>query len=717
MKILVQSFFMLFLIVFSSSMLAQTPRFDSLKKGLLSQKEDTSKVNTLVALANALLLRNDFNTALQKANEAFSLSDKLKYTDGKGFAIQCIGSINEMQDNFPEAIANYNKALKFFKESANKNKIADVYTSIASSYNGQDNSVMALENMYKALKVYEETGLKEGLAMTYVMIGGNETRSNDYASAETNFVKALKIFQELRDKGGVAVCYNMLGDILFKTGKYDEALKRQLLALENYDKSEKWNRAACLRGIGNIYEIQGALSVDKQITKNKFNAALEEYTQAIKLLTEAGAGWIVYDAYTDIARLYIRMGYLVKAETYVNESLKYFIEHPEKNDLEVVYKVLTQLDSAKGDFASAYAHHKLYIYHRDSSGIETSLRQVQSLKMQFEYDKKEAADKKIQEQKENLAQRTRNLQYMAIGIVVIIAFFLFLYSRQNRKARNRIEKAYEELRDTQQQLIQREKMASLGELTAGIAHEIQNPLNFVNNFSDVNTELLQELKSELQADNKQEVFSLADDIIENEQKINLHGKRADAIVKGMLQHSRSNTSKKEPTDINKLADEYLRLCYHGLRAKDPFFNATMQTDFDESIEKINIIPQDIGRVLLNLYTNAFYAVHEKKKNTPLRQLAESEKEYEPLVNVTTKSIKLPSGSLGVLISVKDNGNGIPPRVLDKIFQPFFTTKPTGQGTGLGLSLSYDIVKAHGGELKVKTKEGEGSEFIIQLHTE
>jgi len=264
-----------------------------------------------------------------------------------------------------------------------------------------------------------------------------------------------------------------------------------------------------------------------------------------------------------------------------------------------------------------------------------------------------------------------------------------------------IEKAYHELRSTQAQLIQSEKMASLGELTAGIAHEIQNPLNFVNNFSELNSELIKELKDEVIKGNMDEVSALANDIESNSEKINLHGKRADAIVKGMLQHSRTSTGKKEPTDINAIADEYLRLAYHGLRAKDKSFNATMKTDFDETIGNINIIPQDIGRVILNLITNAFYVVYEKKK-----QLGDT---YEPSVSVSTKKA---NGKIEV--SVKDNGNGIPQKVLDKIFQPFFTTKPTGQGTGLGLSLSYDIVKAHGGEIKVKTKEGEGSEFIIQL---
>jgi signal transduction histidine kinase len=264
-----------------------------------------------------------------------------------------------------------------------------------------------------------------------------------------------------------------------------------------------------------------------------------------------------------------------------------------------------------------------------------------------------------------------------------------------------LQKSLEDLKATQTQLIQSEKMASLGELTAGIAHEIQNPLNFINNFSEVNTELIAEMKEEIEKGNLEEVKAIANDIAANEEKIAHHGKRADGIVKGMLQHSRTGNRQKEPTDINALADEYLRLAYHGLRAKDKSFNATMKTDFDESIGNINIITQDIGRVILNLITNAFYAVSEKKK-----KVSEG---YEPTVSISTKKM---GGNIEV--RVKDNGNGIPKKVLDKIFQPFFTTKPSGEGTGLGLSLSYDIIKAHNGELKVETKEGEGAEFIIIL---
>ncbi len=304
--------------------------------------------------------------------------------------------------------------------------------------------------------------------------------------------------------------------------------------------------------------------------------------------------------------------------------------------------------------------------------------------------------------------------YVLYILVFISGIFLFIRWRTRALMKEKtmleekvntrtaeLHESLENLKATQGQLIQSEKMASLGELTAGIAHEIQNPLNFVNNFSDLNRELLVEMKEEMNNGNIEDAKAIAEDVISNEEKINLHGKRADAIVKGMLQHSRSSSGVKEPTDINALADEYFRLAYHGLRAKDKSFNVTMNTDLDESAGLIRVIPQDMGRVILNLITNAFYAVDEKKKS--------GLEVYEPTVSVSTKK---EHGK--VEIRVADNGNGIPQKVLDKIFQPFFTTKPTGVGTGLGLSLSYDIVKAHGGEIKVETKEGEGTTFTIQL---
>ena len=272
-----------------------------------------------------------------------------------------------------------------------------------------------------------------------------------------------------------------------------------------------------------------------------------------------------------------------------------------------------------------------------------------------------------------------------------------------------LRKSLVDLQASQNQLIQSEKMASLGELTAGIAHEIQNPLNFVNNFSEVSNELIVELKEEIENGNYEEVKAIAKNIEENQLRINYHGKRADAIVKGMLQHSRTNSGQKSPVDVNALVDEFLRLAYHGFRAKDIAFNATLKSDYDTAIEVINVIPQDLGRVILNLINNALYAVNEKRKQTT--------GDYEPTVTVTTRKINFVEafGNIAKLeIIVKDNGIGIPQQILEKIYQPFFTTKPAGQGTGLGLSLSYDIIKAHGGELKVETRENEGSEFVISL---
>ena len=312
-----------------------------------------------------------------------------------------------------------------------------------------------------------------------------------------------------------------------------------------------------------------------------------------------------------------------------------------------------------------------------------------------------AAD--ISDENWNLLKRTASvfsLAYSRFKDLTQARFDLQLLKEEKKRA----EEALSELQTTQTQLIQSEKMASLGELTAGIAHEIQNPLNFVNNFSEVSKELLEEMLEEIENGDMEEVKAIMSDVVQNLEKINHHGNRADGIVKGMLQHSRAGGDKKEPTDINALADEYLRLAYHGLRAKDKSFNSELVTDFDDTIKTIEAIPQDIGRVILNLLTNAFYVVNEKKKL--------GIKDYEPTVAISTKKKQN-----SIIITVTDNGNGMPESVKEKIFQPFFTTKPTGQGTGLGLSMSYDIVtKGHGGELKVETKEAEGTTFIIKLPT-
>jgi signal transduction histidine kinase len=426
---------------------------------------------------------------------------------------------------------------------------------------------------------------------------------------------------------------------------------------------------------------------------------------------------------------YMLFGDLAFAQKNIPAALKYYNLAPFPLGLAMVYQSMERSDSAvfyanktmeggelqksplvkmmaakilakefeKSDPLKSNKYLKIYIEASDTLNSAEKRKQLEMITLNEQ-------QLGFEQQEKETAFRNRIIQISFIGILFFLALFSLQLWRNNRfkqKANLKLETSYVELKATQAQLIQSEKMASLGELTAGIAHEIQNPLNFVNNFSEVNQELVDELQAELKSGNIDDAIAISNNIKDNENKINQHGKRADAIVKGMLQHSQSSSGVKEAADINALADEYLRLAYHGLRAKDKNFNATLKTEFDNSIAKINIIPQDIGRVLLNLINNAFYAVNERSK--------EIGNEYEPLVMLRTRKL-----NDKIEISVSDNGNGIPQKVLDKIFQPFFTTKPTGQGTGLGLSLSYDIVKAHGGELRVETKEGEGSVFIIQL---
>ncbi|MEO7046858.1 MAG: ATP-binding protein, partial [Ferruginibacter sp.] len=384
--------------------------------------------------------------------------------------------------------------------------------------------------------------------------------------------------------------------------------------------------------------------------------------------------------------------------------------------LSVIYSsagLLADLYKQQSKYDSAVKYMTIESQYKDSVSGNEALQRLQAIASEQQF--KEMEQQKAKEDAVTAYKATLKTWYFLGGLLLLLLIIAFMYRTNKQRSRSKmeIEKAYNNLKDTQAQLIQSEKMASLGELTAGIAHEIQNPLNFVNNFSELNTELIDEIKTAIDKNDYEEVKALAKDVDENEQKILFHGKRADAIVKGMLQHSRSSTGVKEPTDINALCDEYLRLSYHGLRAKDKSFNATMVTDFDDSIGKINILPQELGRVILNLLTNAFYAVDEKKKEAP--QPPKGGAEYVPTVSISTKRIGPPSGAEGLSITVSDNGNGIPQNVIDKIFQPFFTTKPTGQGTGLGLSMSYDIItKGHAGTITAETIEKKGTTFKIIL---
>ena len=544
------------------------------------------------------------------------------------------------------------------------------------------------------------------LALTHSMFAILQQQVDNTTQAIMHFKEAKLIGEKIGNPTRVLRADQMLGDIYRNLNKLDSAMTFEINA-------EHISVQSGIKGfLSEILSVKGDIYFKKRDKKS----AKQFYYEGLQSAKEQNNLVGLVQNYFGLTKCYLsennKDSSLLYAEKAVRSLKDFGALSGREYNIGTAYENLYHSYQLSNQFDSAFKYLRLALVTKDSLYKKRikSLAEFQNLSFQEQLRLQE-----LEKERAVFQYRARTYAMLGgLGVVLLIALILYRNNRQKQKANLVLERTLNNLKTTQSQLIQSEKMASLGELTAGIAHEIQNPLNFVNNFSEVNKELLIELKDEIEKGNYGEVKAIAKDVIENEQKINNHGKRSDAIVKGMLQHSRASTGKKELTDINALADEYLRLSYHGLRAKDKSFEANFKTYFDNSIGKINIIPQDIGRVLLNLYNNAFYAVNEKKRNL--------NNEYEPTVTVSTsRSLSLPTGQAGlgegrgeVRIRVKDNGNGIPQKVLNKIFQPFFTTKPTGQGTGLGLSLSYDIVKAHGGEIKVESKEGEGAEFIIIL---
>ena len=582
------------------------------------------------------------------------------------------------------------------------------------SYNilfSKPDSAMLLAQEGKRLA--REINYPAGEILCEAQIGSVWWIMGDYTKANEIFLNCLKSSEEINDTTALVWSLAWLASGYRDEGNFQEALKycKRGMNIPKIWTAKVWNTV-----MGSIYQamikpdsaliflLRGDLNDGwGQVVMGHTHAALgneiqaaDHYKKSIPLLS-------LDNNLKDLAYAYIGLARLHEKKNEIDSSIYYaqkgFIIAQNASFKKWLYETCLILSrvNEKNDPRQALYYHKLAISARDSMFNLQHITQFLNSRFNEQFDQLQAESARI-----SYKNKIRIYIFsILIGFLILLALILWKNNRQKQKSKTKIEKAYTELKATQQQLIQSEKMASLGELTAGIAHEIQNPLNFVNIFSEVSNELVDEMKSGLAAGNMQLANEIADDIKQNLEKINHHGKRADAIVKGMLQHSRSSTGQKEPTGINALCDEYLRLAYHGFKAKDRSFNATMKTNFDESIGKINVIPQDMGRVILNLINNAFYAVDERRK-----QQGDG---YEPTVSVSTKQ-----GKDKVEVKVKDNGNGIPQKVLDKIFQPFFTTKPTGQGTGLGLSLAYDIVKAHGGELRVITNEGEGSEFIIQI---
>jgi len=623
-------------------------------KTLLKYPKDINEVKRLIDVAgNYRFSKPDSSIII--AEEALSLSRQLNFVSGEGQALITLGEDHRLGGDFPQALEALFHALQISRGIGDQQMEAGCLNFIGVAYVDLGESRQGLNYLFQSQRLNEKFSFTIMNCFGLTCIGVAYEQLNILDSALFFHQQAYQVltsinFMDITRSPLRSLVLRHLGDIQYRLGNYDKALGYYREVISNND----------LLNISN----------------SQFQVA--EYFFNIKNNADSS---------------------LYYALLAFNNGHRSF----QKTSVLAASRILAKLYKQKNKLDSAYYYHEIALEMNDSLFGSEKTHKLQLLAINEQQRQQE-----IQQEKEKFTNRIRIYVLLsAVGLFLLLAIIFYRNNRQKQKANKVLEDTLGNLRSTQSQLIQSEKMASLGELTAGIAHEIQNPLNFVNNFAEVNEELLKELNEEVDKRNLEEVTAIAKDITFNSEKIKHHGKRADAIVKGMLQHSRSSSGQKESTDINALCDEYLRLAYHGLRAKDKSFNANTKTDFDNSVGKINIVPQEIGRVILNLINNAFYAACMPPPGAG--EFNDPGYKREPTVWIRTKK----SGDK-VLISVKDNGPGIPQKIMYKIFQPFFTTKPTGQGTGLGLSLSYDIVKAHGGEIKVTTKENEGTEFIITL---
>ena len=630
--------------------LPKTNTIDSLKRELTKAENDSIRIFIMQRIGFYSVHLN-VDSALQYYNAALLLASQRSYAWGETRLLASLSGVMVQQGKFPEA----------------------------------------LEFLFKALKIAEDNKITYDIARANRRLSYVYSALENFPKAIAYLLKALHVDEAAQDSGKTAIDHFGLADAYEKINKLDSATFHMNIAFKqkNFIKDL----------MQDVYETNGNI----QIKKKNYERASFNYKEGLNQAQINSDLVSSSQLCADISALDVILNHKDSAILYALKGFDYAKAVSFRKGILLNGNLLAELyDSIQPSVALKY--YKIAANAKDSLFGVSNIQAIQNLVSGEEAKQRELEDAAV-------AYRNKLKLYgLLTGLagLLIIAFILSRNNRQKQKAnvllsqqKDALQTTLIELKATQAQLVQSEKMASLGELTAGIAHEIQNPLNFVNNFSEVNKELLLEMNDEIGKGNIEEVKSIARDVIENEEKINHHGKRADAIVKGMLQHSRASTGEKVPTDINALADEYLRLSYQGLRAKDKDFNADFETDFDESIVKIEVVPQDIGRVLLNLYNNAFYAASLPSKG--------GFKNNNPTVWVTTKK-----ADDKIVIKVRDNGSGIPQKLLDKIFQPFFTTKPTGQGTGLGLSLSYDIIKAHGGEIKVDTKEGEYTAFTIEL---
>ena len=646
---------------------SQDPVKDSLYSVLQNAFDDSAKYKVQTLLTDYYIEKDRdssiffSNVCIDLANRNHKFLDVASSLSNKGHALMHLQKFSEAYTCFTEAlkIANdpsFNGKTWEIKNNISVDKerlmiLAAVYKDFASMMASANNNEKSKELLLSAKDIAEKNRFLKNLGYINLDLG---QKYLDQGIIDTALIMEREAMQLLTDAGEIkplGYCNMLIGKIW--------------LQMKNDDST--------------LYYYRKSIAISSHF---------ENYTNL------AGT-------YSNLTSFYLHVKQNSDSAIYYAHAWLNILEQISENNLGAVYFNMAQAYKLKNNKDSVIKYQTLSISEKDKAYTK---RDVALNNLQNRALVEQEQMMKLKESEMENKSRIR-IAMIAGCLIVFTLISIVLYSNnlKKQKANKVLETTLTNLKSTQTQLIQSEKMASLGELTAGIAHEIQNPLNFVNNFSEVNKELIDEMQQELKAGKIDDAIEISNDIKANEEKINHHGKRADAIVKGMLQHSQSSNGLKEPTDINKLADEYLRLSYHGLRAKDNTFNAILKTDFDETIGNINIVPQDIGRVLLNLFNNAFYATNQKQKDMTGQQ------PYVPTITIVTKKL-----NNKIEIYVSDNGNGIPQKILDKIFQPFFTTKPTGQGTGLGLSLSYDIIKAHGGEIKVETKEGEGAEFIIQL---
>ena len=624
---------------------------DSLRDNLIhSKKEDTTRALALSSLADYYGFIQ-FDSCLFYSAQTLKLSQKLNYTYGRFLG----------------------------------------YLGTFHGLNSQGNYPMALEAALNIKKTGEELRNQRPwvIAWSFYFAGLLNREMADYPDAIDQFHQCLYI----QEKSGepmkdVGTTYSQLALTYRTLNKLDSALWYARKGYELSAQSEAWQKYFPL-SIGVLGIIH--------LTLHNYDSAREYFHYAVRQSALFNNSYFQARNYNNLASLFQLTNLTDSCVYYAGISLRICQQHNFAEYAIDASKILTHVYETKGESDSTLKYMKIMLVAKDTVFSQSRGRQFQQIEFNEIQRLQEitAAKERYQRQQERYALLT------AVGVFLLLAFIFYRNTREKQKAKIKIEKAYEELKSTQAQLIQSEKMASLGELTAGIAHEIQNPLNFVNNFSEVNKELITELNNEIDSGNFNEVKSIAKDIEANEDKINHHGKRADAIVKGMLQHSRTGTGQKEYANINAMADDCLRISYHGIRDREKTLQVVLQKDFEQNMRRVLIIPQDMVRVFLNLFNNAFYAVNEKSKS--------QSEGFEPAVSVSTRIL---NGK--VIIRIKDNGNGISQKILDKIFQPFFTTKAAGQGTGLGLSMSYDIIKTHGGEIKVDTKEGEFTEFVVQI---